>query len=229
MRTSLTRALAGTAIAAAAVLTAAGTASATTPAPTTLSISASAPTITVGQHSQISGTLLSGSTALADRVVLLDRVVGTKLVFVDARHTNAVGRAVFTVVPKATVTYKLRFRGTAAFAASASATATVTVKPLRAHTTLSIVASRARLSAGHTATIGGTLRSGKALIAHRLVWLYRVVNGKLVGGNGHFTNKSGHVTFTVKPGGTTRYELKFFGGQKYAPTHSGVVTIVVVK
>lgn len=227
MRTSLTRALAGTAIAAVAVLAAAGTASATTPAPTTLSIAASASTITVGHTDQISGTLLSGTTPLAGKVVFLDKFVGTKPVFVDARHTGALGKVVFTVAPKVTVTYELVFKGTAAFAGSTSTPLTVTVKPVRAHTTLSIVASRSFIKKGQTATISGTLRSGKTLIAGRLVWLYRVVGGKLVGGNGHFTNKFGHVSFTVKPSSTTRYELKFFGGPKYLPAHSAIVTIVV--
>lgn len=227
MRTSLTRAVAGTAIAAAAVLTAAGTASATTPAPTTLTIAASATTITVGQHDQITGTLTSGTTPLAGKVVELEKVVGTKLVFVDARHTNKSGKAVFTVGPKATVTYELAFRATAAFAASNSSPLTVTVNPARAHTTLSIVLNKNFIKKGQTDTIGGTLRSGKTLIANRLVWLYRVVNGKLVGGNGHLTDKNGHVKFVVKPSTTTHYELKFFGGPKYAPTHSGVVTVHV--
>jgi hypothetical protein len=227
MRKSLTRALAGTAIAATAVLTAAGTASATTPAPTTLSISASATTITVGQHDTISGALLSGTTPVANKVVLLDKVVGTTLVFVDARHTGALGKVNFVVVPKATVTYELVFRGTAAFAASNSTPLTVTVNPVRLHTTLSIVLNKIFIKKGQTDTIGGTLRSGKTLIAGRLVWLYRVVGGKLVGGNGHFTDKNGHVRFVIKPSVTTHYILKFFGGPKYAPTHSGVVTVHV--
>lgn len=227
MRTSLIRALAGTAIAAAAVLTAAGTASATTPAPTTLSIAASATTITVGQPDHISGTLLSGTTPVAAQAVLLYRVVGTKLVFVDARHTNKAGTATFTVFPKATVTYELKFRGTAAFAGSVSPPLTVTVNPARLHTTLSIVANKLFIKKGDTDRIGGNLRSGKSPVVHRLVWLYRVVNGKPVGGNGHFTDKNGHVVFIVKPSVTTRYVLKFFGGPKYFGTHSGVVTVHV--
>ena len=91
------------------------------------------------------------------------------------------------------------------------------------------MASKTHIKAsGSTATISGVLRAGKTPIAHRLVWLYRVVKGKLVGGNGHFTNANGRAAFVVKPGSTTRYELKFFGGPKFLPTHSGIVTIVVV-
>jgi hypothetical protein len=76
MRTSLTRLVAGTAIAATALLAVAGTASASTTAakaPTTLSIVAAKSTITVGQWDTIGGTLASGKTPVAGRAVILDQ------------------------------------------------------------------------------------------------------------------------------------------------------------
>src|SRR5579862_5777262 len=98
MRTSLTRAVAGAAIAAAAVLTAVGTASATTtPAPTTLSISASQSTINAGQKDVISGQLLNGTTPVAHTPVWLARVEASKTVLVDAHFSGKLGKVFFNV------------------------------------------------------------------------------------------------------------------------------------
>ena len=78
MRTSLTRAIAGTAIAAASVLTVVGTASAatsTTPvkAPTTLTVVSAKAKIIVGQKDVLTGTLLTGTKPVARQVVRLYR------------------------------------------------------------------------------------------------------------------------------------------------------------
>jgi hypothetical protein len=230
MRTSLTRAVAGVAIAAAAVITTAGLASASTtpPAPTTLSIAASQSTITAGQKSVISGTLLSGTTALAHKTVWLARVNGSgNPVLLDAHFTGKLGRVFFNVYPKTTVSYELVFRGNANYAASSSSQVTVTVTPAKLPTNLSIVALKNPIKAGHTDTIVGQLRAGGKPLAGRTVWLFRVVKGKLVGGNGHLTGKLGRVFFTIKPAQTTRYILVFFGTPKLRASFSGVVTVIV--
>ena len=78
MRTSLARVVAGTAIAATAVLTAAGVASAatsTTPAkaPTTLTAVDAKAKITVGQKDVITGTLRTGAKPVTGKVVWLYR------------------------------------------------------------------------------------------------------------------------------------------------------------
>ena len=90
MRTSLTRLVAGTAIAATALLAVAGTASAstaTTPKkPTTLSIVAAKSKITVGQSDTISGTLASHKTPVAGRIVILDKRVGNGHWFAAERN-----------------------------------------------------------------------------------------------------------------------------------------------
>ena len=228
MRTSLTRAVAGVTIAAAAVLAAVGTASATTtPAPTTLSISAAQSTINAGQKDVISGQLLSGTTPVSHTPVWLARVDGSNTVLVDAHFTGKLGKVFFTVSPKTTVTYELVFRGNSNFAASTSSQVTVTVNPAKLPTNLSIVAAKTHIKPGGSDTISGQLRQGKTPLAGRVVWLFRVVKGKLVGGNGHLTGKFGRVFFTVKPGSTTHYILVFLGTPKLHATHSGIVTVVV--
>ena len=125
MRTSLTRAIAGTAIAAAAALTVAGTASAatsTTPvkAPTTLTAIDSKAKIVVGQKDLLTGTLRSGKTPLVKKVVELYRwgVKAKKWILNEAHVTGKYGHVFFTVKPAVTSTYELVFRGSAKFAAS---------------------------------------------------------------------------------------------------------------
>ncbi len=234
MRISLTRAVAGTAIAAVAVLAAAGTASATTtpppPAPTTLSISAASSTIALGQRDTISGTLLTGTTPVAKRVIWLDRVSSTgKLIAVQARLTDKAGDVNYVVAPKATVTYELVFRGGPKYAAANSATLTVTVTaPVKLPTTLSIVESKTSIHPGGRDTISGTLMSGKVALAKKLIWLYRVtVKGTLIPVQVELTGPAGKVHFLVKPKVTSAYALAFKGTAKYAATHSGIVIVVV--
>jgi hypothetical protein len=231
MRTSLARAIAGTAVAAAAVLTVAGTASAATgttsmKATTTLSIVESRSTITIGQKDVISGTLLSGITPVADKPVWLARVIDGKPFLIDAHFTGMLGRVSFTVSPEKTARYELVFHGTAELAASHSGVVTATVR--KKLTTLSIVESKTSIMIGQQDTISGTLMAGKAPLAGQVVWLFRVAGGKLAGSaNGHVTGKLGRVFFTVMPHTTTKYELVFFATVKLAATHSGVVTVTV--
>jgi hypothetical protein len=131
MRKSLTRAVAGTAIATTALLTAAGTAGATTvtKAPTTLSIAAAKAAIVPGQRDVISGVLLTGTTPLAQKIVELYRYSATdkKWLPLEVDLTGKAGKAVFTVKPKTTTEYELVFRGTLSLAASHSGVTTVTV------------------------------------------------------------------------------------------------------
>ena len=157
MRISLTRAIAGTAIAAATVLSVAGVATAatsTTPvkAPTTLTLTQARATIVVGQKDVLTGTLRSGKTPVVGKVVELYRyrVSDKKWVPVEVDLTGKFGHVFFGVRPAATTTYELIFRGTAKFAASRSNRATVRVVPAKAPTTLGIAVASSSITAGLT-------------------------------------------------------------------------------
>jgi hypothetical protein len=236
MRTSLTRLVAGTAIAATALLAVAGTASASTTAaakkPTTLSIVAAKSKITVGQSDTISGTLTSHRTAVAGRIVILDKRVGSGHWFAaEEKFTGKYGRVAFTVAPKVETRYELVFKGGPVYNASHSGVVTVVVvKPvIKAPTTLSIAASAASITAGSTDTVGGALtitQDSKALPG-QWVWLDVVVNGKAHAVKAVKTGKLGKVAFTVKPATTTTYELVYLGTRTLAPTASGTVTVTV--
>ena len=99
----------------------------------------------------------------------------------------------------------------------------------RAHTTLSIVSYRNVIWAGHKDWVGGALRVRRHGVAKEVVLLDRVVRGRLVPVQVELTNKSGWVAFVVRPKVTARYELVFEGTRRLAPTHSGVVTIKVIR
>jgi hypothetical protein len=231
MRTSLTRAVAGAAIAATAVLAAVGTAGAAgaaVKAPTTLSATEAKGIIKLGQSDVLTGTLLSGKTALANKDVALERYNGKAWVITDVRATGVHGHVSFTVKPAATAKFQLQFFATTKYLGSHSGVVTVVVvKPTPKLTNLTIGEAKTKIKPGQSDTIFGTLRTGKTPLPGQLVWLYQVVSGKLVNGNGHFTGKFGGVSFSVKPSATAHYELKFFSTAKYAGTHSGVVTVVV--
>jgi hypothetical protein len=235
MRTSLTRLVAGTAIAATALLAAAGTASAAPAAPkvpTHLSIVAAKSTITVGQWDTIGGNLASGKTPLPGRIVTLDRFTA-KLghwVAVEQKLTGKYGRVAYAVHPDVSTLYKLVFKGTAVYGASHSGVVFVRVKPFaKAPTTLSI-AETPGTAAKPAATISGALtlsKSGRALV-HQWVWL------AWVGAKGHahlikafLTGKYGKVAFKVHPASTTTYKLVYLGTKVLAPTASGTVTVTV--
>lgn len=235
MRTSLTRLVAGTAIAATALLTVAGTASAsaTTPKkPTTLSIVAAKSKITVGQSDTISGTLASHKTPVAGRIVILDKRVGAGHWFAaEEKFTGKYGKVSFVVAPKVDTRYELVFKGGPIYSASHSGVVTVVVvKPVvKIPTTLSIAESSATITAGSTDTISGTLtitKDGKALPG-QWVWLDVVVSGKAHAVKAFKTGKLGAVAFKVKPAATTTYELVYFGTKTLAPAVSGTVTVTV--
>ena len=233
MRTSLTRLVAGTAIAATALLAAAGTASASTTAalkPTTLSIVAAKSTITVGQWDTIGGTLASGKTPLSGRIIILDKYTAKdpKWSAVEEKLTGKYGKVSFTVDPKVDTAYKLVFKGGTEHAASHSGYVVVKVKPfVKTPTTLSIAATPGTTSKPDT-TISGALsisKNGKAL-THQWVWLAWVGSkGKAHLEKAFLTGKYGKVVFKVHPATKTTYELVYLGTKVLAPTHSGTVTV----
>jgi hypothetical protein len=237
MRTFLTRAIAGTAIATAAALTVAGVASAatsTTPvkAPTTLSIVEAKAKIIVGQKDVLTGTLLSGKTPVVKKVVELYRwsVKAKKWVPVEVDLTGKYGHVFFTVRPAATTRYVMAFHGTAKFAASRSGVATVVVLPVpKAPTTLGIATSASTITAGQKDLITGTLLTGTKPVVGKIVSLYRynATAKKWVRVEVDLTGKFGHVFYTVKPSATTSYELVFFGTAHLRASHSDVATITV--
>jgi hypothetical protein len=232
MRTSLTRAVAGAAIAATAVLTAVGTAGvagAATKAPTSLTLIDKAAVIKLGQTDLLTGTLQSGSTPLSGQVVALDKAVKGKWVVISASHTGGHGHVFFKVQPAVTTSYKLFFFGTTKYSPSSSNTVTVkVVQPVRKATVLTIGVDHSKITPGEKDSVFGTLSTiSRAPIAGQFVWLGTFVKGKLVIGIGHLTGKHGGVSFTVSPTATTRYELVYQGSVKYLPSHSGVVTVVV--
>src|SRR5215469_3991416 len=175
MRTSLTRALAGTAIAGAAVLAAVGTAAAagaTTKAPTTLTATASKATIAPGQTDQITGTLLTGKTAVPGQSVILEKLINGKFVPVQAHETGGAGHVFYTVKPAETARFVLVFLGSAKFAAARSNVVTIAVvKPTKAPTTLTATAAKSTIAPGQTDLITGTLMSGSKPVSGQTVIL----------------------------------------------------------
>ena len=233
MRTSLSRTLGVTAVAAAALLAAAGTAStayAAGKSPTTLTATDSKATITLGQSDLITGTLKSGSTPVTGRAVLLERFVNGKLVPTQNHVTGGAGHVFYTVKPSTTTSYELKFLGTGTFSASHSNVITiVVVKPPKAPTTLTATDSKATITLGQSDLITGTLKTGSTPVPGQRVYLERFVNGKLVPTQNDVTGGAGHVFYTVRPSMTTSYELKFLGTGKFSASHSNVITIAVVK
>ncbi len=231
MRTSLTRALAGTAIVAAAALTAVGTAGAAgatvKKAPTTLTLMEQHAIIKPGQADLLIGTLLSGAKPVIGRAVTLDRLVAGKPVVVETRKTVAHGHVFFIVKPRMTTRYQVVFAGSPLHDGSRSNIATVVVVPPRAATQLSIVESKTSIKRGGWAVISGTLMSHRKALPGQRVWLCVIGKGRPACRNAESTNRLGRVFFIVRPGVTTRYQLRYGGSAMYLPTHSGVVTLVV--
>ena len=131
MRTSLTQAVSGAAIAAATVLALAGPAGAK-PLPrlhTTLSIVEARSVIKAGQSDTIRGRLAHNGTGLGSEVVDLDRWNGTRFVAVQAGLTGKAGGVAFTVSPDVTARYELVFLGTSTLAPCHSGVVTVKVIP----------------------------------------------------------------------------------------------------
>jgi hypothetical protein len=234
MRKSLTRTVSGAAVAAAAVLALAGPANAAPVSPrvhTTLSIVESRNHIKAGQADLISGRLASRGIGLGQHVVYLDRIAGKSLVAVRAGITGPHGGVSFTVRPDVTARYELVYRGNAAFDPTHSGIVTVRViAPVsRAHTTLSIVESRNHIKAGQADLISGRLASRGIGLGQHVVYLDRIAGKSLVAVQAEVTGPHGGVSFTVRPDVTARYELVYRGNATFDPTHSGIVTVRVIK
>ena len=234
MRTSLTRAAAGAAVAAATVLALAGPAYATSATPlehTTLSIVESKSVIKDGKTAIVRGRLAHDGTGEGGETVYLDHRVGTTLVDVRTGVTDASGVVAFTVEPGVTSRYELVFTGTATLAPSHSGVVTLKViapAPVREHTTLSIVESKSVIKDGKTAIVRGRLAHDGTGEGGETVYLEHRVGTTLVDVRTGVTDASGVVAFTVEPGVTSRYELVFTGTATLAPSHSGVVTLKVI-
>ncbi len=234
MRRSITRAMAGAAVAAATVLALAGPASASPTLPrlhTTLSIVESKTVITAGRADVVSGRLVHAGVGLGGRVVYLYRVYGTTLVQKQVGTTGPAGGVAFTVTPGITARFELVYKGNVVYAPTHSGIVTVKVilaPPPRAHTTLSIVESKTVIHAGQTDEVSGRLEAHGAGLGGRLVYLYRVYGTTLVFKQVLATGPAGGVVFTVTPGITARFELVYKGSAAYFPTHSGIVTVRVI-
>jgi hypothetical protein len=235
MRSTLTRVLAGTAVAATVVLTAAGTAGAATTTAkthTTLSIVANRSTITAGQWDSVGGTLNAGHASVDKKVVELYRY-SAKLKKWEAAQvalTSKAGWVKFAVKPLVTSKYELAYHGSPTLAASHSGVVTIVVKPfVKTVTTLSIAATPIAIKAGGTTKITGALTAGTKSLAGRVVYLYRwsASSKKWVSLAVEFTGKKGGVLFDRKPSVTSTYELAYFGSKTLAATHSGAVTVTV--
>ena len=99
----------------------------------------------------------------------------------------------------------------------------------RVHTTLSIVQSRNHIKAGQADVISGRLASHGIGLGKHVVFLDRIVGSLLVAVQAEVTGPHGGVSFTVRPGVTARYELVYRGNAAFDPTHSGIVTVRVIK
>lgn len=231
MRTSLTRALAGVAIATAAVAAVAGAANASsgnTPRKaTTLSIVAAKSTITLGQADTVGGALKSHGTPLAHRIVVLDRFWGKKWRPIEEKYTGKFGGVSFGVKPGVSTAYKMFFRGGDVYAPTHSGTVFVRVVKPKTPTALTIAESATTITKGSTDKISGDLTAGSKALPKQWVWLSVVSNGKVHPLRARLTDKSGDVTFTVEPGATTTYELVYLGTRALAHTASGTVTTTV--
>jgi hypothetical protein len=232
MRTSLTRALAGTAVVAAAMLAAAGTAGAagaTPKLPTTLTATDAKAVIAPGQTDLITGTLRSGSKPVSGEFVYLDRLIKGKFVAVAGDRTGSSGHVFFTVKPAQTTSFRLAFLGTAKYDASHSNVVTILVVKPKAATTLTATESKTTINPGQADLITGTLLSGTKPVSGKHVYLERDVKGKFVAVQQDVTGGLGHVFFTVKPEQTASFRLVFLGTSAYKASHSNVLTVLVVK
>ena len=99
----------------------------------------------------------------------------------------------------------------------------------RVHTTLSIVQSRNHIKAGQADVISGRLASRGIGLGQHVVYLDRIAGKLLVAVRAEVTGPHGGVSFTVRPDVTARYELVYRGNAAFDPTHSGIVTVRVIK
>jgi hypothetical protein len=242
MRISLTRAVAGIAIAATAataLVATAGAAGATTATKTstTLSIVTAKSTITHGQWDAIGGTLKAGKTPEYKKIVELYRwdYSHKKWIPFKVNLTGKNGYANFAFRPAFTDSYELVYHGNSAtLAGSHSGVVTIKVKPfVRTATTLSVAASPTSIAKGKSTKISGVLTAGtkakplSEAVIRLYKWLPATKKWDLIAVN--LTGSKGGVSFVRKPDATASYELVYNGGGKIAGSHSGVVTITVTQ
>jgi hypothetical protein len=227
MRKSLTWVAVGTTVAAAA-LSVAGTANAATLKGTSLSIEKSAKSVTAGKTVTISGQLKSGSTAVDHQAVTLDWVGPHGVLHYITRGTTSgvTGNVSFKLSPEATRTYELVFHSAGGYAGSHSGEATVPVNKIG--TTLGVTGATT-IEVGSEATLTGTLKAGSADLNGKTVELDTVAKGKLSWTHRAANTKAGVVSFSVKPGSTTTYELVYPGNWQYKGSHSAAAKVTVTK
>jgi hypothetical protein len=75
----------------------------------------------------------------------------------------------------------------------------------------------------------GRLASRGIGLSKRVVYLDRWDGGRFEPVRAELTGPRGGVSFPVWPGVTARYELVYRGSDVFAPTHSGVVTVRVIR
>jgi hypothetical protein len=228
MRKSLTWVAVGTTVAAAA-LSVAGTANAAALKGTSLSIEKSAKSVTAGNTVTISGQLKSGKTAVDHQAVTLDWVGPKGALHYITRGTTSgpTGNVSFKLRPEASRTYELVFHSAGGYAGSSSAKVTVPVNKIG--TALGVTGATT-IQVGSTATVTGTLKAGSADLAGKAVELDTLAKGKLSWTHrAANTSKAGTVSFTVKPGSTTTYELVYPGNWQYKGSHSASAKVTVTK
>jgi hypothetical protein len=200
---------------------------------TQLSITAGQPAIAAGQRDSISGTLTSGGSPEADRVVDLylysDRLHRWRLIRI--KLTNQAGTVKFDIRPAVTRKYALVYHGNSSLGAARSGVVTVVVTGSlpRTATTLSITASPTSIAAGGSVKVSGALTAGTSPVQRRLVLLrrYNPATKKWVRVAAKRTGPQGVVFFVRAPSTTATFQLVFPGGPRFAGSHSASVTVTV--
>jgi hypothetical protein len=142
-------------------------------------------------------------------------------IFVGAAVATFAGAAAFAAV---SITQGTTTANTTAL--TTEATTTVTAKT---GTTLSIAVGKPTIPAGRLDIISGTLTTGSAPDARRIVELYRYdpKAGKWIPIRVNLTHKAGVVQFAVRPLTTAEYELAYHGSEALTASRSSQVTITV--
>lgn len=112
---------------------------------------------------------------------------------------------------------------------AATANAATDTHSFKAPTSLSVSVSVPGIRAHGRTTVSGTLTSGRKGLAREVVTL-DIVNGRrLIPSEAGVTNARGGVSFVISPKATTTYELVFAGTRSLAASHSGTVTVRVLR
>lgn len=108
-------------------------------------------------------------------------------------------------------------------------TTTRTAVTAKTGTTLSIAVSKSAVAAGRLDIISGTLTTGSAPDARRIVELYRYDTKaeRWIPVRVNLTRKGGLVRFAVRPLATAEYELVYHGNEALAASRSSQITITV--